>query len=373
MHHFLELHILQSLPPNCINRDGEGRPKTGVYGARQRMRVSSQAWKRAIRDEFRDRVDANDLASRSRDLPAMIASRLGLKPDDERLVGVCKQIVLSYKLGEDKNRPGCASSLQFLGESEWAMLADIASRALDSDDCKQVIEDAKTGMKKAIKANHALDIAMFGRMAPADTKTVVTDVDAAVNVAQILGVNQAEIENDYFAAVDEAPDVKGAGMIGETGFTNGTVYRYMSVDLPKLTRNLCKDKDAVRRTVETFIPAAALGMPKGRIHTFAANTLPTMVLAVIRDDRPVNLAKAFETPITGPDITGKAILDLLKTMQHYDTAFCLTPAASCILLPEGADETTAELLDQLGIEQRADIRSFTTDMTDKLLDEDGAR
>ena len=46
----LELHILQSVPVTCLNRDDLGSPKTAFFGGVQRARVSSQSWKRAIRE-----------------------------------------------------------------------------------------------------------------------------------------------------------------------------------------------------------------------------------------------------------------------------------------------------------------------------------
>src|SRR5713101_3078609 len=45
----LELHILQSFPVSCLNRDDLNSPKTATFGGVQRARVSSQSWKRAIR------------------------------------------------------------------------------------------------------------------------------------------------------------------------------------------------------------------------------------------------------------------------------------------------------------------------------------
>ncbi len=42
---YVDFHILQTVPPSCINRDDTGSPKTAVYGGVTRARVSSQAWK----------------------------------------------------------------------------------------------------------------------------------------------------------------------------------------------------------------------------------------------------------------------------------------------------------------------------------------
>src|SRR5580704_2011519 len=45
----IELHILQSFPVSCLNRDDVGAPKTASSGGSTRARVSSQCLKRAVR------------------------------------------------------------------------------------------------------------------------------------------------------------------------------------------------------------------------------------------------------------------------------------------------------------------------------------
>ena len=50
----LELHILQSVPVACLNRDDFGSPKTALFGNVQRARVSSQCWKRAARERMQE-------------------------------------------------------------------------------------------------------------------------------------------------------------------------------------------------------------------------------------------------------------------------------------------------------------------------------
>ena len=53
----LELHIIQSVPVACLNRDDLNSPKTAVFGGVQRARVSSQSWKRAIREMATKEID----------------------------------------------------------------------------------------------------------------------------------------------------------------------------------------------------------------------------------------------------------------------------------------------------------------------------
>lgn len=49
---YVDFHVLQTVPPSCVNRDDTGSPKTAVYGGAVRARVSSQAWKHAMRVMF---------------------------------------------------------------------------------------------------------------------------------------------------------------------------------------------------------------------------------------------------------------------------------------------------------------------------------
>jgi CRISPR system Cascade subunit CasC len=54
--HLIELHILQSFPVCCLNRDDVGSPKTAVFGGVSRARLSSQSLKRAIREYAQDNL-----------------------------------------------------------------------------------------------------------------------------------------------------------------------------------------------------------------------------------------------------------------------------------------------------------------------------
>ena len=38
---FIDLHVLETVPPSCVNRDDTGSPKTDVYGGAVRARFVS--------------------------------------------------------------------------------------------------------------------------------------------------------------------------------------------------------------------------------------------------------------------------------------------------------------------------------------------
>ena len=51
---FVDIHVLQSVPASCMNRDDTNQPKSEVYGGKTRGRVSSQAWKHVVRKYFEE-------------------------------------------------------------------------------------------------------------------------------------------------------------------------------------------------------------------------------------------------------------------------------------------------------------------------------
>ena len=61
----IELHILQSFPVSCLNRDDVGAPKTATFGGVPRARLCSQCLKRAIREYAQDNLPGRALRWRS--------------------------------------------------------------------------------------------------------------------------------------------------------------------------------------------------------------------------------------------------------------------------------------------------------------------
>ena len=69
---YVDVHVLQTLPPSCVNRDDTGSPKTAVYGGTNRSRVSSQAWKRSMRLMFKDMFSSDRIGFRTRNVKKLL-------------------------------------------------------------------------------------------------------------------------------------------------------------------------------------------------------------------------------------------------------------------------------------------------------------
>jgi len=72
----IELHILQSFPVSCLNRDDVGAPKTAIFGGATRARISSQCLKRAIREEAKKMTPKLFAGNRSRLIITPLADAL---------------------------------------------------------------------------------------------------------------------------------------------------------------------------------------------------------------------------------------------------------------------------------------------------------
>jgi CRISPR system Cascade subunit CasC len=315
---FVDIHILQTVPPSNLNRDDTGSPKTAMYGGARRARVSSQAWKRATRLAFDDRYDKADLGVRTKRIVELLAERISELDDGlkDRAIDLATETIsatgITVKVpkskekdkdkGKDKEKTVAESEyLVFLSRRQVDNLAKAAVDADGSGDFKKAIQGAK--VKGLADQDHSVDVALFGRMV-ADQADM--NVDAAAQVAHAISVHAVETEFDYFTAVDDTnpEEETGAGMIGTVEFNSSTLYRYATVDVKRLAENL-GDHTATVRAVESFVDCFVRSMPTGKQNTFANRTLPEAVVVQVRDRQPINLVGAFEHPVRETTTSGR--------------------------------------------------------------------
>jgi len=298
-HLYVDVHILQDIPPSNINRDDNGTPKQAIYGGANRLRVSSQAWKRATRLAFQDSIDKSQLGVRTRQFVKLISEELkakGVDPVVADRVAAGTSAALGITVGKKETN---LAYLLFFGRPQ---VDEIVRRILDRIDVLAQLDGAKLAeeakaidVKEILGTGHSLDVALFGRMV-ADFADL--NVDAAVQVAHSLSTHAAQTDFDYFTAVDDVQEASesGAGMISSVEFNSATLYRYATVGVHQLLENLT-DPDATVNGVVEFIRAFVLSMPTGHKTSFAPQTRPGFVSVIIREDQPVNLVSAFEEPV----------------------------------------------------------------------------
>ena len=318
---YVDIHVIQSLPPSCVNRDDSGSPKSAVYGGVRRLRVSSQSWKRAARLYFNNLLDASDVGVRTKRVAELLTAQIAEDAPDlaesaPNLVGeVFKLAKIKLSAPRKKDGPLESGYLLFLSTSQIARLAELAIAAARSGETL----DAKA-VKKIFKEAHAVDIALFGRMVADNTDL---NIDAACQVAHAISTHAAQNEYDFFTAVDDEKsrseeEDAGAGMMGTVEFSSATMYRYATVNADMLRHNL-GNGEAALRALEVFIRGFCLSMPTGKQNTFANRTVPEAVVVAVREDQPVSLVGAFEEAVPAEGAHGYVARSVEALARHAAT------------------------------------------------------
>lgn len=313
---FLDIHALHTLPYSNVNRDGLGSPKGCVYGGVQRVRVSSQSWKRTARLQIEKQVGLPTI--RTRQIASEVRARLedqGWDTDDARRAG--RALVQAYGLPPD-DKEDITSVLLWLPRTVLDDLTQLATEHRDLvcalslpelDDKgkpKQINKEDRAKNAAAAKAavsvltepvteilnRRSPTIALLGRML-ADTPDHT--VDGATQVAHAFTVHEAAPDFDYFTAVDDLAPNSGAGHLATAEFATGTFYRYCTVNVDQLAEQL-GDLDAALGVIDSWTRTFLSVVPSGKQNSTAPKTVPDLAYLAVRA-APLSLAAAFEKPV----------------------------------------------------------------------------
>jgi CRISPR system Cascade subunit CasC len=305
----LELHIIQSVPVACLNRDDLNSPKTAVFGGVQRARVSSQSWKRAIREMAKEISPQQFKGERTRlmfDPLVKAMEAVGLTADDA-VDGAKKVVDALVNLDPKSTDKVKSKTLYFMSPLE---LQTLAKTYAETKDVKKTLKSVDA---KSLK--DAADIALFGRMVANDHSLTV---EAASMFSHALSTHKVDNEIDFFAAVAERQpkEESGAGMTGTLEFNSATYYRFAALNLDMLAdEEHLKDMTREERqtVVRTFVEATIKAIPGARKNTMNGNTLPVFVLGIVREKgHPVQLVNAFESPVLSSQGYADKAVALLK-------------------------------------------------------------
>lgn len=301
---YVDLHITQTVPPSNLNRDDTGSPKSATFGGVRRARVSSQAWKRATRRDYAQHLDLGDLGVRTKRAVELLVERIQQKDpglDETAAREAAKTVLMAAGIKLEplpKPKKEAAAPEGSARFERTAYLIFWSNRQLDrlADLATSEEKISKKAAKEAADMEHGVDVALFGRMV-ADGPDL--NVDASVQVAHALSTHAVAPEQDYYTAVDDhsGEDESGAGMIGTVEYNSSTLYRYATINVAGLLKNLAGDQETTVRAIEAFVRSFALSMPTGKQNSFANRTVPDAVVIAVREDQPVNLVGAFETPV----------------------------------------------------------------------------
>jgi CRISPR system Cascade subunit CasC len=369
---FIQIHMLQSMPPGNLNRDETGQPKKCIFGGVTRGRISSQCLKRNIRHSMQFKEAFGDaLADRTTYLPRMVADELKkdtkLGVPGEELNSLMLALASKFKgekRGGDANEgtdedngtekpaapdaggdgAGQTGQLVFFPPPFARRIAELAAafrkqhqRAYESfirhkvkpkltDEEEREVEVFLESVATASK-QLTVDIGLFGRMTTSD---LVVNVEAACQVAHAISTHETVIESDYFTAMDDKKsdfamtqtEKAGAAFLGsgdtETFYNAAVYYKYLNLDVDALRKHLPSLSDeGAAKAVNALVSAAALATPTGKQNSFASHAAPELILVELsHTKRPLSYANAFLQSVE--DGAGRNLMtESAKALQGY--------------------------------------------------------
>lgn len=316
---FLNIHVLISHSPSCLNRDDMNMQKSTVFGGKRRVRVSSQSLKRAIRTSDYYLAHIGEPSIRTREL-----SRLKNKAT-ELLGQEFEQDLITTAIEWISGKDGIAvESVQASALAPWAIgeikavcEAIVEGRNAGVEDGKLQKKIEKETKKIGDSFERAVDIALSGRMA---TSGLMTSIDGAMAVAHAMTTHTVDADIDWFTAVDDLvvdDGQTGAGHLNTQEFSSGVFYRYASLNIPQLQKNLgnCSRSRAIE-IAKHLVYMFATVVPSAKQQTFAAHNMADTVLLSMAE-QPLSLANAFETPVAMDRNGGFRLPSTQQLIAHH--------------------------------------------------------
>ena len=323
MSRFLQLHYLTIYPLSNPNRDDLGRPKTANYGGAPRLRISSQALKRAARlsSAMQTGLEGH-LGDRTQRIGEVVRDALaGDAVSRDRVTEIATKVADVFgKLDAEAEKKGAIRTRQlaFISPEERSEAIELARKALAGE----ALPELKQLKKRVLRtADGAADLAMFGRMLADDPDF---NREAAVQVSHALTTHRALVEDDYYTAVDDLKkpaEDSGAGFVGEAGFGSGVFYTYACVNIDLLAQNLAGDRELTARAAGALAEALATATPSGKRNSFAHQTRAGYIRAEKGGAQPRSLAGAFFRPVDSEDLMAASIAALETMADRLDAAY----------------------------------------------------
>lgn len=329
---FINIHTLISHPSSMMNRDDSGMQKTAVFGGSVRSRISSQCLKRAIRqsDIYGEAVAEKSIRTNKFD----------------ELLDLCKEAMpeTDIKLIEDVllNMGSKVTKDKQTGIRSFDAVQPYAIGSI-REAINMVIEGTELNDLKKIVQIPTTDVALSGRM---DASCPQRNVEAAMSVAHSLTTHSADIEVDWFTACDDLAE-QGSGHIGTTEFSAGVFYRYASIDVDLLAKNVKSTVGAVAPIVNTMIRCFAQVSPSAKQKVFAAYNQADFVMAT-QSNQPLSLANAFRKPIKNDgDVMENSIAALVSHYEKLTSAYEIDSKAIALDLTESAQSKQIHLVNTI--------------------------
>lgn len=184
-------------------------------------------------------------------------------------------------------------------------------------------KDFKSRCLDALNSSPSLDSAAFGRMVAASNEL---NIDAAVQLAHSVSVNEFTGDTDFFTAIDER---KGVAAVMDYNYLSSPImYSYAAVDVDLLASNLGVSVDSpwFKESLSILVELLATAMPRGRETKAGSISRPSGVYLTAGDGGGILTAGFLRTL----DDDAEAFAKLLDTGRRYAAGYGDTFAAQSL-------------------------------------------
>lgn len=357
---FINFHIVISHSPSCLNRDDMNMQKSATFGGRRRIRISSQSLKRTMRTSEYYRLSLGEASIRSRNLVLLKDEFVKELKDefDEKIIQETAERFVKTKAIAGENNDDQATEetddnpVKKLAVAPWIkdefkilcqVVKEVREAGLTAEEEEKALhffekqKKPKKGEKKPLEhfqektvaknidarlkehkaallaaIGTAKDVALSGRMA---TSGLMTKVDGALAVAHSITTHTVDADIDWFTAVDDLQEL-GSGHLDTQEFSSGVFYRYASLNIAQLQKNLGNaPREKVLEIASHILHMMATLVPSAKQQSFAAHNLADLAMVSFAD-LPISLANAFEEPVR-PGPSGGHLTPSINAFHEY--------------------------------------------------------
>lgn len=334
---FLNIHVLISHSPSCLNRDDMNMQKSAIFGGKRRVRISSQSLKRAMRksDYYAEHLGKPSVRTKKLDdVLNMMKVELAVRFPENVIIKAVEWISgksgINADVTDDAVAPWVVNEVAYICQEILAGEAD----GLDEKKLQKKIEKDFSGLRQAI--GQAVDVALSGRMATSGLMSEVGKVDGAMSLAHTITTHAVDADIDWFTAVDDFQEL-GSGHLDTQEFSSGVFYRYASLNIQQLQENLGgASRERVLEIASHLVHMLATVVPSAKQQSTAAHNLADLALTTF-SDMPISLANAFETPVQARNGSGflqPSIDGLVGYWQKIHRGYGLDERASLFMLQD---------------------------------------
>ena len=349
---FLNIHVLISHNPSCLNRDDMNMQKSAIFGGKRRVRISSQSLKRAMRKSDYYAEHLGQPSTRTKKLNDVVSAMqiaLGDKFPEETIIKAVEWISgksdINADVADDAVAPWVVEEVAYICQEIQAGEAE----EIDQKKLEKKIKKDSTGLRQAI--GQAVDVALSGRMATSGLMSEVGKVDGAMALAHTITTHAVDADIDWFTAVDDFQEL-GSGHLDTQEFSSGVFYRYASINLKQLQTNLGgASRERVLEIASYLVHMLSTIVPTAKQQSTAAYNLADLIM-VSFSDMPISLANAFEKPIETKQNSGflKPSIDgLLNYWQKVHKGYGLDERVSVFMLVDSTGVDGLALAESLPV------------------------